>query len=63
MANKPGKGLGRFLAVVGLLAGAAVGAAIGLIYSPHNGERNREQISQWTRNRLQDAQQKVGLGK
>jgi gas vesicle protein len=50
---------GRLFTLVGLAAGAAVGAAVALVYSPHNGEKNREQLVQWTGNRLEDAKRKV----
>ena len=57
MTNTTGKG--RFFTLFGLLAGAAVGAAVALIYSPHRGEENRAQLNQWAHHRLEDAQNKV----
>jgi gas vesicle protein len=60
MSNIVGKG--RFFTLLGLLAGAAAGAAVALIYSPHNGEKNREQLNQWAHNRLEDAQRRVEKG-
>jgi len=57
MANKA-RG-GRIITLLGLLAGAAVGAAVALVYTPHNGERNRENLSLWTRNRADDLNRKV----
>lgn len=38
--RKGGKGLLFF----GMLAGAAIGAAVALIYSPSTGEENREKV-------------------
>jgi len=57
MAKKSGKG--RALTLLGLMAGAAVGAAVALIYSPHNGKGNRRELNQWAHNRLEAAQHKV----
>jgi len=49
----------RFFTLFGLLAGAAVGAALALIYSPHSGEKNLRDLNQWTHNRLGEVQHKV----
>lgn len=45
--------------LLGLLAGALVGGAVGLVYTPANGEENRKRLSQWAGNRANDAQNKV----
>jgi gas vesicle protein len=50
---------GRAFAVLGLLAGAAVGAAVALVYSPSDGQGNRKQLNQWAHNRLEEAQHKL----
>ncbi len=42
----------RIIALVGALAGVAVGAAVALIYSPRSGKQNRKNLSKWTQNRL-----------
>jgi gas vesicle protein len=57
--GKASKSGGRILTFVGLLAGAAVGAALALIYSPGNGEKNREDLNRWAHSRLDDLQAKV----
>jgi len=35
----------------GMLAGAAIGAAVALVYSPSNGEENREQLVAYVSNK------------
>jgi len=57
MSNLTGKG--RFFTLFGLLAGAAVGAAVALIYSPHKGEQNLRELNQWAHSRLDDVQRRV----
>jgi len=52
-------GKDRFFTLFGLLAGAAVGAAVALVYSPHSGEKNLRELNQWAHNRLGDVQHKV----
>lgn len=37
---------GKGLVFLGILAGAVVGAAVALVYSPSNGEENRERLMQ-----------------
>jgi gas vesicle protein len=50
---------GRVFALFGLLAGAAVGVAVALVYSPNDGRGNRKQLNQWAHNRLEEAQHKL----
>ena len=50
---------GRAVTMLGLLAGAAVGAAVALVNSPHDGENNRKQLNRWAHKRLDDVQRKV----
>jgi gas vesicle protein len=52
-------GKGRFFTLFGLVAGAAVGAAVALVYSPHKGEKNIRELNQWAHNRLEEVQRKV----
>jgi gas vesicle protein len=42
-----GKSKGKGLVFLGLLAGALIGAAVALVYSPANGEENRERLMQY----------------
>ena len=49
MARGDGGGL---LTLSGMLAGAAIGAAVGLVYSPGTGEENRRRIAEWARARF-----------
>jgi gas vesicle protein len=42
-----GKSKGKGLVFLGILAGAVIGAAVALIYSPANGEGNRERLMQY----------------
>jgi len=50
---------GRSITFLGVLAGAALGAALALVYSPGNGEKNRENLNRWAHSRLDDLQAKV----
>jgi gas vesicle protein len=50
---------GRTFTILGLMAGAAVGAAVALVNSPHDGKKNRKQLNQWAHKRLDDVQRKV----
>jgi gas vesicle protein len=52
---------GRGLTFLGLLTGAAIGAAVALIYSPSDGEKNRQQLNRWAGHRLDDLQNRVGI--
>ena len=56
------KSTGRAFTLLGMLAGAAVGVAVALVYSPHDGEKNRQQLNKWAHKRLDDAQRKVEKG-
>lgn len=42
-----GKSKGKGLVFLGILAGAVIGAAVALVYSPANGEENRERLMQY----------------
>jgi gas vesicle protein len=53
---------GRAFVLLGLLAGVAVGAALALVYSPHDGQENRKQLNQWAHNRLEQAQRRLERG-
>lgn len=59
MARKR-KARGRGLTLLGILAGAAIGAAVGLVYTPANGEDNRKRLNEWANNRLEEVQNKLG---
>jgi len=50
---------GLAFSLLGLLAGAAVGAAVALVYSPSDGPGNRKQLNQWAHNRLEEAQRRL----
>jgi hypothetical protein len=50
---------GSVLAALGMLAGAALGAVLGLIYSRGTGEQNRRDLNLWAHHRLDDLQRKV----
>lgn len=38
---------GKGLVFLGILAGAVIGAAVALVYSPSTGEENRERLMQY----------------
>lgn len=50
---------GNTLAGFGLLLGAAIGGALGLIYSRGTGEQNRKDLNLWAHHRLDDLQRKA----
>lgn len=52
-------GKGRGLTLLGIAAGAAIGGAVALFYTPAAGEKNRQRLSEWAGQRLDDAQQKA----
>lgn len=54
------KSEGRGLTFLGILAGAALGAAVALVYTPARGEENRKRLNEWAGNRLEEAQNKLG---
>jgi gas vesicle protein len=55
-SNNGGSGL---LTLAGMLAGAALGAAVALVYTPHKGEENRKQMADWANARASQAQQRA----
>ena len=50
---------GGALTVLGLLFGAALGAAVGLVYSPSTGAENRKRLAGWARGRATELRDKV----
>ena len=58
MARKR-KANGNGMMLLGMLAGAAVGAAMGLVFAPSDGERNRQHLSEWVASRAQELQDKA----
>ncbi len=50
---------GRVLTLFGTLAGAAIGAAVGLVYTPAGGEENRKRLNSWANNRMQELENKA----
>jgi gas vesicle protein len=50
---------GGALTVVGLLFGAALGAAVGLVYSPSTGIENRKRLVSWASGRATELRDKV----
>ncbi|MEA2575744.1 MAG: hypothetical protein QOH93_3042 [Chloroflexia bacterium] len=42
-----GKRKGKALVFLGILAGAVIGAAVALVYSPARGDENRERLMQY----------------
>lgn len=59
MARKGNNQDNNGIMLLGILAGAIVGGAVGLVYTPAKGEVNRKRLSEWTANRASDAQGKV----
>ncbi len=45
--RRRGRGEGNRLMLMGLLTGAAIGAAVALFYTPGTGEQNRKRLSKW----------------
>ncbi len=43
------------MTLTGMAAGAAIGAALGLIYSPGTGAENRRRIVEWVNSRVAEA--------
>lgn len=50
---------GNGLMLLGMLAGAAIGAAVGLFYTPASGEENRKRIARWVESRGEDVKERV----
>src|SRR5947209_20628282 len=46
-------------AILGMAAGAAIGAGVALVYSPATGEENRRRLLEWAQARLSDAQDQI----
>ena len=46
-ASGKSRSKGKGLVFLGILAGIAIGAAVALVYSPANGEENRERLMQY----------------
>jgi gas vesicle protein len=46
-ASDKRKGKSKGLVLLGVLAGAVIGAAVALVYSPGSGEENREHLMQY----------------
>jgi gas vesicle protein len=45
--------------ILGMAAGAAIGAGVALVYSPGTGDQNRTRLQQWVQSRIGDAQGQV----
>lgn len=58
MAGKRKRG-GAVIWLAGALAGAAIGAAVALVYTPGTGEENRQRITKWVDARTGDVQSRV----
>lgn len=50
---------GKLITLLGLAAGAAIGAGVALVYSPDKGEDNRKNLRGWAGARVEDLQTKV----
>lgn len=59
MASKGNKQGNNGIMLLGVVAGVIVGGAVGLVYTPANGEENRKRMAEWAANRAGDAQDKV----
>jgi gas vesicle protein len=53
------KGKSNGLTVLGMVAGAAIGAAVALFYTPDNGEGNRKHMAEWVAKRAEQVQEKA----
>jgi len=53
------KSSGNGLTLLGVLSGAAIGAAVALVNSPHKGETNRKHLLEWGQARLNQAKDKA----
>jgi gas vesicle protein len=59
MAETRKRSQGNLYTILGLAAGAAIGAGVALVYSPARGEENRKRLQEWAQSRAQDAQGQV----
>ena len=59
MARKGNKQSDNGIMLLGIIAGAIVGGAIGLVDTPANGEGNRKRMAECAGNRAGDVQEKV----
>jgi len=50
---------GSFLTLLGIAAGAAIGAGVALVYAPGKGEENRKHLGEWVQARVEDIQTKI----
>ena len=50
---------GNALTAIGMLLGAALGAAVALVYSPGTGKQNRKNLTLWAHHRLDEIQRKA----
>lgn len=50
---------GGLFTLLGIAAGAVIGAGVALVYSPDNGEQNRQHLRQWTQARVNETQSKA----
>lgn len=46
--------------IAALLAGVAVGAVVGLLFSPESGEENREGFADWVKDVYDSSKEKAG---
>jgi len=53
------KNQGNVYTILGLAAGAAIGAGVALVYSPSRGEENRKRLQEWVQSRAGEAQVQV----
>lgn len=53
------KNQGNIYTILGLAAGAAIGAGVALVFSPERGEENRRRLQGWAQARVQDTQSRV----
>jgi gas vesicle protein len=53
------KGKSNGLTVLGIVAGAAIGVAFALFYTPDKGEENRKHMAEWAGKRAEQVQEKA----
>ena len=56
MARKRGN---NGIMLFGMLAGSIIGAAVGLVFAPADGEENRKHLAEWTNARLEEVKNTV----